>query len=102
MAAAPGSLGALAVLNLRAGSPGATLALYDRIPKGEHRAYWRSNVVSLILREAWDRSYALALQGHCVDAESVMVRTCRRLTESWVTSECEERIAYVRKHCSGH
>jgi hypothetical protein len=96
----PDLAGALAVLNLRSGNPGAALNLYDRIPKSQRRAYWRWSIESLILRDAWDRALNAASHARCAEAESVAARVGRRLEGPERKAEAERLHAHVRDVCA--
>jgi hypothetical protein len=88
--------GALSVLNLRAGNRAAAMAMYDRIPRGADRAFWRAVAGNLILRQTMTEARRLVLEGSPVEAESLVIRLRRVVTEPGVAANCDTELAWIR------
>ena len=88
--------GALSVLNLRAGNRGAALAMYDRIPPGADRVVWRANAGNLIRFQTMIEAGRLVREGRPAEAESLVVRLRRVVTEPGVAASCDEELAWIR------
>ena len=88
--------GALAVLDLRAGNRGAALAMYQRIPRGTDRAFWRATAGSLLMLETLAEAGRLVREGRPADAESLVVRLRGVVTEPGVAANCAAELDWIR------
>ena len=88
-------VGALSMLNLRAGNRGAALAMYQRIPPGMDRAFWRISAGDLIESQTMAEVRRLSGEGPSAEAESLVVRLRRTVTEPGVASDCDEMLGWL-------
>jgi hypothetical protein len=88
--------GTLAVLDLRSGNRGAALAAYEQIPQGTDRAFWRAIAGNLIQQQTMFEARRLVRDGRPTEAESLVVRLRRVVTEPGVSASCDEELAWIR------
>ena len=88
--------GALAILDLRSGNRSAALAMYDRIPRGAERAFWRLSAGDLIMRQTLLEAERLVREDRTAEAESLVVRLRRTVKEPAVTANCDQELAWIR------
>ena len=90
-------VGALAILNLRAGNRGTAVGLYSRIPLGPERLEWRARVGYLLERQTRAEVNNLMGEERADEAESLVVRLRRDVTEAGVASRCDDLLAWIRE-----
>ena len=88
--------GTLAVLDLRAGNRGAALAMYERIPQGTDRVFWRATAGNLIKQQTMVEAGRLVREGRPAEAESLVVRLRGVVTEPGIDASCDEELAWIR------
>ena len=88
--------GGLAVLQMRAGNRSASMFQYQNIAPGPDRQFWRGVSGHLILRSALEEARQLVDGGKPAEAESMVVRVRRNVTEPGVGSECDGFLAWMR------
>lgn len=91
----PDIMGGLSILNLRAGNRAAALAMYNRIPGGADRWYWRWLAGWLLVSQTWDEANRLVDQERFADAESLAAGLRRDVTESGVAADCDRLAAWI-------
>ena len=89
-------VGALSILNLRAGNRGAALAMYRRIPAGPDRGYWRNAAGRLLLRQTNAEIGSLVYEGRFAAAESLVLELRESVTEMGVSADCDRMVRWIR------
>ncbi len=88
--------GALAVLQLRAGNPGAALHEYAGIPAGRDRDWWRAVVATLLIEQARTRAQDLVREHRFAEAESLVAPLAAGLAEPGSWRHCADLLAWIR------
>ena len=89
-------VGSLAILSLRAGNRGGSVAVYKRIPEGTDRRFWRWKSGTLIAQQSCRDAYDLIRAGRSADAESLVVRVRRDVQEAGTARMYDETIQAAR------
>jgi hypothetical protein len=82
---------------MRAGDVAGALRWYAGIPGGDERIYWRGQAGTLIANAVFRTSAEQVRAGRVSEAESLLVRLRREVSEPGVARICDERLQAIRE-----